>query len=190
VEEPSIGGARYVVTFVDKATRWIFSYCVEYKSSFLTTLRKYLRDVKALGYKVGELWGQDPDKPYNIWNPDSGPVRGLRSDRGGEFIGEEVLTFCKNAGIRQSFSGPYAPQQQGMSERRNRYLFEMVRAMLLRSELPKSFWGEGLNASVYISNRLAGAKWISPYQAIFGKPPNLSNLRVFGCKAYVQTPKV
>ena len=190
VEEPSIGGARYVVTFVDKATRWIFSYCVEYKSSFLTTLRKYLRDVKALGYKVGELWGQDPDKPYNIWNPDSGPVRGLRSDRGGEFIGEEVLTFCKNAGIRQSFSGPYAPQQQGMSERRNRYLFEMVRAMLLRSKLPKSFWGEGLNASVYISNRLPGAKWISPYQAIFGKPPNLSNLRVFGCKAYVQTPKV
>ena len=190
VEEPSIGGARYVVTFVDKATRWMFSYSVEYKSSFLTTLRKYLRDVKALGYKVGELWGQDPDKPYNIWNPDAGPVKGLRSDRGGEFIGEEVLTFCKNAGIKQSFSGPYAPQQQGMSERRNRTLFEMVRAMLFRSKLPKSFWGEALNTAVYISNRLPGAKWNSPYEVIFGKPPKLSNLRVFGCKAYVQTPKV
>ncbi len=99
-------------------------YCVEHKSSFLTTLRKYLRDVKALGHKVKELWGQDPNKPFNIWDPE-GIVEGLRSDRGGEFIGEEVLTFCKNAGILQSFTGPYAPQQQGMSERRNRTLFEI-----------------------------------------------------------------
>jgi hypothetical protein len=189
VEEPTIGGARYAVIFTDKATRWMITYCVEYKSSFMTTLRKYLRDVKALGHKVGELWGQDPDKPYNIWDSD-GPVKGLRSDRGGEFIGEEVLTFCKNAGIKQSFSGPYAPQQQGMSERRNRTLFEMVRAMLFRSKLGKEFWGEALNTAVYISNRLPGSKWNPPYQAIFGKPPKLCNLRVFGCKAYVQTPKV
>ena len=96
----------------------------------------------------------------------------------------------KNAGIKQSFTGPYAPQQQGMSERRNRTLFEMVRAMLFRSRLGKEFWGEALNTAVYIANRLPGSKWDPPYQAIFGKPPKLSNLRVFGCKAYVQTPKV
>lgn len=188
VEERSMGGARYAVIFTDKATRWISAYCVEYKSSFMTTLRKYLRDVKALGHKVKELWGQDPNKPFNVWDSE-GRVVGLRSDRGGEFIGEEVLTFCKNAGIKQSFTGPYAPQQQGMSERRNRTLFEMVRAMLFRSKLGKEFWGEALNTAVYIANRLPGSKWDSPYQAIFGKPPNLSNLRVFGCKAYVQTPK-
>ncbi len=41
VEEPTIGGARYAIIFIDKATRWMTAYCVEYKSSFLTTLRKY-----------------------------------------------------------------------------------------------------------------------------------------------------
>ena len=162
---------------------------MEYKSSFITCLRKYLRDVKALGHKVRELWGQDPNKPFDIWDS-NGRVEGIRTDRGGEFIGEEVLTFCKNSGIKQSFTGPYAPQQQGMSERRNRTLFEMVRAMLFRSGLGKEFWGEALNTAVYIANRLPGSKWDSPYQAIFGKPPKLSNLRVFGCKAYVQAPKV
>ena len=66
--------------------------------------------MKALGHKVKSLWGSDPDKPYNIWDPAGGRIEGLRSDRGGEFIGEAVLTFCKNAGIRQTFTGPYAPQ--------------------------------------------------------------------------------
>ena len=188
VEVPSLGDARYAITFADKSTGWMNVYTVERKNSFITCLRKYLRDVKALGHKVKSCWGSDPNKPFNIW--DSGDrIKGLRSDRGGEFIGEDVLTFCKNAGIRQTFTGPYAPQQQGFSERRNGILFGMVRAMLLQSGLEKEFWAEAMNAAVHIANRLPVADRVSPYEAVFGKPPRLSHLRVFGCKAFVQTPK-
>ncbi len=66
----------------------------------------------------------------------------------------ELLTYCRNVGIRHSFTGPYAPQQLGMAERRNGILFSMVRCALFQSRLPKDFWGEALNTSVYIANRL------------------------------------
>lgn len=189
VEVSSLGDARYATILADKSTGWMNVYTSEYKSSFVTTcLRKYLLDIKALGHKVKSLWGSDPNKPFNIWDS-AGRIEGLRSDRGGEFIGEEVLTFCKNAGIRQTFTGPYAPQQQGFSERRNGILFGMVRAMLLECNLEKEFWAEALNAAIHIANRLPVADRLSPYEAVFGKPPRLSHLRVFGCKAFVQTPR-
>ena len=189
MEVSSLGDARYAIIFADKATGWMNVYTAEYKNSFITCLRRYQLDVKALGHKVKSLWGSDPDKPYNIWDPAGGRIEGLRSDRGGEFIGEAVLTFCKNAGIRQTFTGPYAPQQQGFSERRNGILIGMVRAMLLESDLEKVFWAEALNAAIHIANRLPVADRVSPYEGVFGKPPRLSHLRVFGCKSFVQTPR-
>lgn len=62
VEKPSIGAAKVnaVIFTANKnlLARWVLAYCVEYKSSFMTTpLRKYLWDIKALGHKVRELVG-------------------------------------------------------------------------------------------------------------------------------------
>jgi hypothetical protein len=119
LEEASLGGARYGVVFTDEYTRYIHVYSVEFKDSFLSCLRKYLRDVKALGHKVRAIWGSGEGSQRNFWDTNK-RVEGLRTDRGGEFISEDVKTFCQNAGIKQSFTGPYAPQQQGISERRNK----------------------------------------------------------------------
>ena len=57
VEVPSLGDARYAITFADKSTGWMNVYTVERKNSFITCLRKYLRDVKALGHKVQVMLG-------------------------------------------------------------------------------------------------------------------------------------
>ena len=61
--------------------------------------------------------------------------------------------------------------------------------MLLESDLEKVFWAEALNAAIHIANRLPVADRVSPYEGVFGKPPRLSHLRVFGCKSFVQTPR-
>ena len=46
------------------------------------------------------------------------------------------------------------PQQNGIVERRNHTLLDMVRCMLINSSLPKFLWGEALKTTDYISNQV------------------------------------
>ena len=189
IEVPSLSGARYAVNFVDKLTGWMYAEVVVDKSTFPLVIRNFVADIKALGHHVESFASSDPSAPLNIWDSE-GRMEELRSDRGGEFISEELLTYCRNVGIRHSFTGPYAPQQLGMAERRNGVLFSMVRSALFQSRLPKYFWGEALNTSVHIANRLPIADRVSPFEAVYGRKPNLDHLRVFGCKAFVHEQRV
>jgi hypothetical protein len=61
--------------------------------------------------------------------------------------------------------------------------------MLKGCNLSKDFWAEALNSAVYIVNRIPSRGKVSPYEALFGRCPKLSNLRIFGCKAFVQFPR-
>ncbi|CAI7868865.1 unnamed protein product, partial [Closterium sp. NIES-53] len=46
------------------------------------------------------------------------PVLRLHSDRGGEFSSARLGAFCRAQGIRQTFTLPASPQQNGIAERR------------------------------------------------------------------------
>ena len=116
----------------------------------------------------------------------------MRSDRGGEYTSHEFNTFCEKEGIERELTTAYTPQQNGVSERKNRTLINVVLAMLSHAKLPKVFWGEALLTANYLQNRSptkAIDAYKTPYELWFGRQPNLSYLRVFGCKAYVFVPK-
>lgn len=50
-------------------------------------------------------------------------------------------------------------------------------------------WGEFLRSTIYVLNRTASTKSdITPYEKYYGTRPNIDNLRVIGCKAYVHVP--
>ena len=49
-------------------------------------------------------------------------------------------------------TAPGTLQQNGITEKRNRILLEMVRSMMSYSTLPISFWGYALNTTVYLLN--------------------------------------
>ena len=79
------------------------------------------------------------------------------------------------------------PQQNGVSERMNRSIAEKARCLRLNAGLSKQFWAEAVNMAVYLINR-------SPRSALGGKVAeevwtgvdiDLSNLRIFGCPAYM-----
>ncbi|GKA53685.1 retrotransposon protein, putative, ty1-copia subclass [Tanacetum coccineum] len=53
-------------------------------------------------------------------------IKGLRSDRGGEYISQEFKDYLKDCGIVQQLIPSYTPQHNGVSERRNRTLLDMV----------------------------------------------------------------
>ena len=80
-------------------------------------------------------------------------VKILHNDNGGEFTSSEFESYLKKEGIKHQFTIPKCPEQNGVAERFNRTLVEMVRSMLSDSELPKSFWAEALATTVYLRNQ-------------------------------------
>ena len=62
--------------------------------------------------------------------------------------------FCEEKGIQRQLTIPRTPQQNGVAERRNRTLLDMVRSMMAHASLPISFWGDALLTATYILNRV------------------------------------
>lgn len=65
--------------------------------------------------------------------------------------------------------------------------------MLADSKLPKKFWAEALSTAAYLKNR-SPTKALSrtPFEVCevwSGKQPDVSHLRVFGCRAYAHVPR-
>ena len=68
----------------------------------------------------------------------------------------------------------------GVAERQNITLKDMVRSMISHSNLPKSLWGEALKTATYILNKVPTK---TPYELWTGKKPSLKHLHIWGCIA-------
>ena len=83
-------------------------------------------------------------------------------------------------------TAPGTPQQNGVAERGNRTLLEMVRSMMSYSTLPISFWGYALNTAMYLLN-LVLSKSVpkTPIELWNGHKPSIRHLHIWGCPAHV-----
>ena len=59
-------------------------------------------------------------------------IKVLRSDNGGEYVSQDLLQILKENGTRHEFTVPDSPQQNGVAERKNRYLSEMAKLYAYR----------------------------------------------------------
>ncbi|KAL0445797.1 UNVERIFIED_CONTAM: hypothetical protein Slati_1707600 [Sesamum latifolium] len=86
-----------------------------------------------------------------------------------------------------SVDSSWDAQLNGVAERRNRTLLDMVRSMMSFTELPPSFWGHALETAVKLLN-ISPSKSIpqTPYEIWHGKPASYKYLRVWGSPAYVK----
>ncbi|KAA0060156.1 Retrovirus-related Pol polyprotein from transposon TNT 1-94 [Cucumis melo var. makuwa] len=103
----------------------------------------------------------------------------VRSDNGKEYVSAEFNKFCEDSGIKHQLIAPYTPQQNGVSEKRNRYIMQMTRCMLHEKSLPKKFWAEAANTAVFLQNRLPTkpVKEKTPFEAWYGYKPSLKFLK-------------
>ncbi|CAJ2629918.1 unnamed protein product [Trifolium pratense] len=165
----SNGGNRYFITFTDDFSRKTWTYVLKDKSSAFDEFKKF----KMLVEKESKC-----------------EILCLRTDRGGEFTSTAFNEFCSNHGIKRQLTTAYTPQQNGVSERKNRTLLNMIRSMLSGKSVPKSFWPEALNWATYILNRspTLSVKDMTPQEAWSGKKPTVQHFRVFGCMAYMHIP--
>ncbi|GJT15474.1 retrotransposon protein, putative, ty1-copia subclass [Tanacetum coccineum] len=85
-------------------------------------------------------------------------IKSLHSVRGGEYMSQEFLDHLKEHGIIAHRTPPYTPQHNGVSERRNKTLLDMVRSMMSQTTLPKSFWDYALESVARILNMVPTKK--------------------------------
>ena len=92
----------------------------------------------------------------------------------------EFVSFLKEHEILSQFSALGTPQQNGVAERRNRTLLDMVRSMMSLSTLPLSFWGYAIETTDYILNKVA-SKSVSktPMEIWTGRKLILSHIRIW-----------
>ena len=100
------------------------------------------------------------------------------------------MDFCSTQGIKRQLSTSYTPQQNGVAERKNRTLMNMVRCLLVEGRMPRSFWTEAATWSVHIINRspTAAVTNKTPEECWTGHKPNVAHFRIFGCVTYVHVP--
>ncbi|PHT38854.1 Enoyl-[acyl-carrier-protein] reductase [NADH], chloroplastic [Capsicum baccatum] len=88
-------------------------------------------------------------------------IKMIRSDRGGEYE-SPFAQICVENGIIHQTTAPYSPQSNGIAERKNRTLKEMMNVLLISSSLPQNLWGEAILTANRILNRV-------PYNSSFWK---------------------
>lgn len=82
------------------------------------------------------------------------------------------------------YTTPGTPEQNGVAERRNRTLKDMVRSMICNSNLPTYLWGDALKTANYILNRVPSkAVPKTPYELWTTRKPSLRHMHIWGCKA-------
>ena len=158
------GGNRYLVTFIDDHSRYTYVYLMKNKNEVFDKFKYY----KSL-----------------VENQKGNKILALISDRGGEYFPIEFVSFCEQHEIIHETSAPYTPQQNGLAERKNRTLVDIVNSMILSAKLPNNLWGEALLSACHIHNRIPSRKAkVSPYELWNGRKPNLNYIKVWGCLAF------
>ncbi|KAK8652442.1 hypothetical protein V6N13_126474 [Hibiscus sabdariffa] len=90
-------------------------------------------------------------------------------------------------GFKNELTPPDTPRWNGVYERRNRTLLDMVRSMMSQNDLLTSFWGHALETTAFTLNRVPSKSvQKTPHQMWTGRRPNMSFMKVWGCKAYVK----
>ena len=108
------GGYEYFVTFIDDYSRYGYVYLMHKKSDTFGKFKEFMAEAeKQLGKSL----------------------KTLRSDRGGEYLDTKFKDHLLEHGILSQLTAPRTPQQNGVAERRNRTLQDMVRSMMSYSSL-------------------------------------------------------
>ncbi|GJV06432.1 retrotransposon protein, putative, ty1-copia subclass [Tanacetum coccineum] len=150
-------GASYFVTFTDDFSRYGYVYLLKHKHEVFETFKVFQKEVENKLEKT---------------------IKSLPSDRGGEYMSQEILDHLKEHGIIAHRTPPYTPQHNGVPEKRNRTLLDIVRSMISQTTFPKSFWDYTFETVACIRNMVPSKKVKkTPYEVWHGQPPKLSYLK-------------
>jgi transposase InsO family protein len=79
-------------------------------------------------------------------------IKRVRSDPGDKYFSNLFTSFCEQHGVIHERTPPYSPQSNGVAERKNRTLTDLVNAMLDTAGLSKEWWVETILTACHVLN--------------------------------------
>ncbi|CAI7790174.1 unnamed protein product, partial [Closterium sp. NIES-54] len=167
------GHERYFLLVVDDYSRYTTVFPLGSKGDVTEVLIDWIR---AARLQLRESFG-------------SGfPVLRLHSDRAGEFSSARLGAFCRARGIRQTFTLPASPQQNGIAERRIGMVMDVARTSMIHAAAPHFLWPFAVQYAAHQLNLQPRVSVLetSPTLQWTGKVGDASVFRVWGSRAFVR----
>ncbi|CAI7912576.1 unnamed protein product [Closterium sp. NIES-54] len=166
------GHERYFLLVVDEYSRYTTVFPLRSKGDVTQVLIDW---ILAARLQLRESFGSDF------------PVLGLHSDRGGEFSSARLGAFCRAQGIRQTFTLPASPQQNGIAERRIGMVMDVARTSMIHAAAPHFLWPFAVQYAAHQLNLQPRVSLLetSPTLRWTGKVGDASAFRVWGSRAFV-----
>ncbi|CAI7894218.1 unnamed protein product [Closterium sp. NIES-54] len=167
------GHERYFLLVVDDYSRYTTVFPLRRKGEVSEVLIDWIRAARL--------------QPRESFSSDF-PVLRLHSDRGGEFSSELLLAFCRAEGIRQTFTVPASPQQNGIAERRIGMVMVVARTSRIHAAAPHFLWPFAVQYAAHQLNLQPRVSMpeTSPTLRWTGKVGDASAFRVWGSRAFVR----
>jgi hypothetical protein len=159
-------GNKSFILFIDEKTRAIIGHAIKTKDQAPEKIEAAIQEFERM------------DRKHKVHK--------LRSDNAKELISKKVQAMLLKRSIVPETSAPYSPNQNGLVERYNRTVLEMIRCLLHQANYPGNLWEDAFEVALYILNRRVNAHTGRiPLEDLTGEKVDLSGMRAFGAEARV-----
>ena len=162
-KEVLLSGFHYFVIFVDAHTKFIWFYLMVDKSDVFNIFHQF----QAL-----------------IEHQFSLKIKYVQTYWGGEY--QKLNMYFKTIGIHHSVLYPHTHEQNGMVERRHRYIVEIGLTFFRQCHAPLKYWSYSFESSVYLINHMPTPvlNYKSPFECLLKSSPDYAFLRTFRCLCF------
>ncbi|CAI7840666.1 unnamed protein product, partial [Closterium sp. NIES-53] len=167
------GHERYFLLVVDDYSHYTTVFPLRSKGDVTEVLIDWIR---AARLHLRESFGSDF------------PVLRLHSNGGGEFSSARLGAFCRAQGIRQTFTLPASPQQNGIADRRIGMVMDVARTSMIHAAASHFLWPFAVQYAAHQLNLQPRVSLpeTSPTLRWTGKVGNASAFRVWGSRTFVR----
>ncbi|CAI7733029.1 unnamed protein product [Closterium sp. NIES-54] len=164
---------RYFLLVVDDYSRYTTVFPLRSKGEVTEVLIDWIRGACR---QLSERFGSDL------------PVLCLHSNRGGEFSSDLLRSFCRAEGIRQTFTLPASPQQNGIAKRRIGMVMDIAPTSMIHAAAPHILWPFAVQYAAHQINLQPRVSLpeTTPTLRWTGKVGDASAFRVWGSRAFVR----
>lgn len=159
----------YLAVIVDEDTRFTHANCLHSKDELRACVKEHVALVERRTH----------DR-----------VLALFSDNEPVILQGAFQEWLRSSGITHYTTQTYSPEMNGLAENAIKQIVTRASAMMADASIPVGFWPEAVRCSAYLKNRSPNkAINMTPFEAYFDTKPNLSHLKVFGCRCYAHIEK-
>ena len=172
IDPPTVKhNAKYIVSFIDDATRYAVSYPLTEKKFVYIAFENFLKEVRK---------SRGPSAKIGI----------LRLDNGTEYKTTEMKQIIEREGIEVQTTPPRSSNLNGTAEKFNRDIMEKTRALMISAGFPEGMWAYGLSFAVDIHNRTprGSINFRSPFELFHKRNTTVKYIRRFGSLGFAYVP--